>query len=640
MLLEALYHRPKQNWAYAYDGKTLHIRVRTKKDDVEAAEAIVGDKYAWEQSMAVVQMRRLSSDALFDYWETAVHPPFRRLRYAFRFKKGEQSVLLTDRGIERTLPDNPNSFFDFPYINPVDVFEPPAWVKDAVFYQIFPERFAKGDPAIDPADVQPWGGEPTPSNFFGGDLQGVLDHLDHIAELGINAVYFTPLFEATTNHKYDTQDYMKVDPHFGTNEKLKELVDACHARGIRVLLDAVFNHSGRTFPPFVDAQKNGRQSKYADWFHVREWPLQVVDGVPTYETFAFEPLMPKLNTEHPEVKQYLLEVARYWIEEIGIDGWRLDVANEVDHQFWREFREIVKAVNPNAYILGEIWHDAISWLQGDQFDAVMNYPLTNAVLDFFAYQTLNAAEFANSLGALLAAYPQQVTETAFNLLDSHDTPRLLTICDDNVDAMKLAALFQLTYPGAPCIYYGDEVGMNGSGDPDCRKCMVWEPEEQNSELLQFYKQTIRLRHSYAALRSADIRFVHAGEADGTLVYERREGDERLLIALNARAEHETLRFLAEASDAGTAAHDIAFRGFVPPDAENAAADGADNGSATLPTSQAQADPAHDAPQVALWKVRLSSNAAAIGSTISSSAEGIISLSLPAYGYCILQQIDQ
>ncbi|MCK9858438.1 alpha-glycosidase [Paenibacillus sp. ATY16] len=539
MLLEAIYHRPKQNWAYAYNHTTLHIRIRTKKNDARSVELIAGDKYNWAGTFTVARMSVLSSDALFDYWEASIEPPFRRLRYAFRLtgaNADDETVYMTESGFPAELPDNPNTFFDFPYINPVDVFSPPAWVKDAVFYQIFPERFANGDPSLNPELTEAWGGTPTPTNFFGGDLQGVLDHLDYLAELGINAVYFTPLFEATTNHKYDTENYMQVDRHFGTNEKLKELVGECHKRGIRVLLDAVFNHAGRTFPPFVDLLKNGEKSVYANWFHVREWPLRVEDGIPTYETFAFEPMMPKLNTENPDVKAYLFNVARYWIEKIGIDGWRLDVANEVDHQFWREFRQAVKSVNPDAYILGEIWHDAMMWLEGDQFDAVMNYPFTNAVLDFFGHQTMGAKAFADAIGKQLAAYPQQVTETAFNLLDSHDTPRLLTICGDEVDSMKLAALFQLTYPGTPCIYYGDEVGMNGAGDPDCRKCMVWEPEQQDQELLAFYKQALALRRKHAALRSADIRFLQAadGEDGGVIVYERRHGDERILVAMNAR----------------------------------------------------------------------------------------------------------
>lgn len=537
MLREAIYHRPKLNWAYAYDGRTVHLRVRTRRNDVDEVEAIIGDKYAWEQTVQTVPMRKWTSDELFDYWQTEAVPPYRRLRYAFHFRSGSDSLYLTEKEFRPELPENSLTFFDFPFINPVDVFAPPAWVKDAVFYQIFPERFANGDPANDPEGVLPWGGKPTPTNFFGGDLQGVLDHLDYLERLGVTAIYFNPLFEATTNHKYDTTDYFKVDPHFGTNEKLKELVDACHARGIRVMLDAVFNHAGKDFAPFVDVLEKGAESAYADWFHVREFPLRVVDGVPTYDTFGFEPIMPKLNTENDEVKKYLLKAARYWIEEIGIDGWRLDVANEVDHAFWRQFRQTVKAVKPDAYILGEIWHDSIMWLQGDQFDAVMNYPFTNAVLDFFAAGTIDAARFAETIGSILAAYPQQATETAFNLLGSHDTARLLTLCGGDVRRMKLATLFQLTYPGTPCIYYGDEIGMAGGHDPGCRGCMVWEEEKQDAELFRFFAETIRMRGRHEALRDADIRFLQEEKGGSVLAYERRGTDgERFVIAMNVSSD--------------------------------------------------------------------------------------------------------
>lgn len=651
MLLEAIYHRPKQNWAYAYDGKTLHIRLRTKKGDMDQVHAIVGDKYAWKETQELIEMSLLSSDALFDYWEAAVIPPFRRLRYAFQLTSGLEQLILTETGFHGAMPENSNSFFDYPYINPIDVFAPPAWVKDAVFYQIFPERFANGDAALNPKVTEAWGGDPTPRNFFGGDLQGVIDHLDYLGELGINAIYFNPLFEATTNHKYDTEDYMKVDAHFGTNEKLKELVDACHQRGIRVLLDAVFNHSGRTFPPFVDALERGASSPYADWFHVREWPLRVVDRIPTYETFAFEPLMPKLNTEHPDVKEYLFKAARYWIEEIGIDGWRLDVANEVDHQFWREFRAVVKKANPEAYILGEIWHDSIMWLQGDQFDAVMNYPFTNAVLDFFAYQTMDASTFANALGAQLAAYPQQVTETAFNLLGSHDTPRLLTVCGDELGAMKLATLFKLTYPGVPCIYYGDEIGLNGGGDPECRKCMVWESEGQNAALLDFFKQAIALRRSHAALRGADIRFIQADETGRIIVYERRSGDERIVIAMNAGAEpaevsirlddkavEEASREVAASADESSV--DLRAESTRSSKAsstlESTSVNGITSRIGDLPAAGASAEAATEAAQALSGRYEWVSLLRHTEQTRYAESSSI-TLQLPAYGYEVLLQ---
>ncbi|MEK4297036.1 alpha-glycosidase [Paenibacillus sp. FSL R5-0914] len=541
MLLEAVYHRPRLNWSYAYNESTIHLRLRAKKGDLTEVFAFAGDKYTWDTTKELIPMTLFTSDAMFDYWECASVPIYRRLKYGFLLQKDNEKVWMTENDFQTNRPENPNKLFEFPFINPVDVFTPPAWVKDAVFYQIFPERFANGDPSLDPKDVQPWGAEPTPTNFFGGDLQGVIDHLDHLNELGINAIYFTPLFTATTNHKYDTEDYMKVDPHFGDIATLKKLVDLCHKCGIRVLLDAVFNHSGGTFAPFLDVQEKGEDSIYKDWFHIREFPLQVVNGIPTYDTFAFEPHMPKLNTEHPEVKEYLLKVAEFWITEVGIDGWRLDVANEVDHDFWREFRKVVKRANPEAYILGEIWHESAPWLEGDKFDAVMNYPFTDAVLDFFVHGNLDAEGFANSIGRQLSRYPLQASEVAFNLLDSHDTPRLLTLAAGDKNKMRLAALFQFTFMGTPCIYYGDEFGMDGEGDPGCRKCMEWNPEKQDRDLFEFYRQLIQIRNEQPALRTGTFTFLEAGRQGSKIAYERRLDLETIVVLINSEETAQTFR---------------------------------------------------------------------------------------------------
>lgn len=548
IMKEAIYHRPKLNWSFAVDPQTVCLRIRTKKHDVQQVDVIWSDKYAWDQMVTTTGMEKFASDSLFDYWEALIHPPFRRLAYYFHFKSEEEELWLSEQGFHAVNPTELRQpgHFEYPFLNAIDVFQPPQWAKDAVFYQIFPERFADGDPSNNPEGALPWGGKPEWHNFFGGDLQGVIDHLDYLSELGINAIYFTPVFEAPTNHKYDTHNYMKVDPHFGTNDTLKELVAEAHKRGIRVMLDAVFNHAGRTMPQFVDVLEKGADSPYADWFHIREFPLQVQDGVPTYDVFAFVPEMPKLNTENPEVKQYLLQVAQYWIEEVGIDGWRLDVANEVDHQFWREFRQVVKAANPDAYILGEIWHDAQAWLQGDQFDAVMNYPFTNAVLDFIARGTLDGQGFADTVGRLIASHSRQAVEAAFNLLDSHDTARLLTQCGEDKGKMKLAALIQLTYPGTPCIYYGDEIGMTGDNDPGCRKCMIWEESEQDRDLFRFYQILIRLRQSYPALRTGRLKFVWVQPGDRAVAFERSDGGETLLIVLNNDAAPRSLVLDADA----------------------------------------------------------------------------------------------
>nr|WP_040951096.1 alpha-glycosidase [Gorillibacterium massiliense] len=533
MFLEAVYHRPKMNWAYAVDTHTLHIRIQTKKGDMQQVSLLHGDKYIWEKSHKVQPMEHLVSDALFDYWETAVELPLRRLRYGFKLESEGKILWYTEKGFFHEPPSDSWGLFEYPFLHTSEIFSAPSWVKDAVFYHIFPERFANGDALNDPAGVEQWGGKPSRSNFFGGDLQGVIDHIDHLKELGITAVYFTPVFEAKTNHKYDTIDYMNIDPHFGSNKLMKELVDAFHKNGIRVVLDAVYNHCGSGFKPFMDALEKGKNSAYADWFHVREWPLSVKEGVPTYDTFAFEPHMPKLNTENPEVKKYLLEVARYWVEDIGIDGWRLDVADEIDHAFWREFRLTVKKANPEAYIFGEIWHDPLPWLQGDQFDAVMNYPFTDAVINFVAKGKLDAAGYASDIGRQIALYSKAVTDSSFNILDSHDTARLLYRCKEDKDMMKAAVVLQFTYPGVPCVLYGDEVGLTGGDDPDSRRCMIWEKTAQDLDLLRFYQNIIRFRKDHPSLRSGKFRFLLGKAGSRTIAFERELNGERVVVAVNA-----------------------------------------------------------------------------------------------------------
>jgi glycosidase len=401
------------------------------------------------------------------------------------------------------------------------------------------ERFANGDPGNDPEGTEPWGGQPKVDNFFGGDLQGVLDHLDDLVHLGVNAIYFTPLFRSPSNHKYDTVDYKQVDPHFGDNELLKKVVDTCHAKGIRVMLDAVFNHCSDQFPPFQDVLKNGEKSRYAEWFHVNDFPCEIRDGIPTYDTFGFFGNMPKFNTANPEVKAYLLDVAEYWIKEIKLDGWRLDVANEIDHHFWRDFRQVVKKANPDAYIVGEVWSDSLLWLIGDQFDSVMNYPFADKVLEFFNGQ-MDGLTFANRIGALLMRYPQQTNEVVFNLLCSHDTPRLLTRVGGDTRRMKLTVAFLFTFMGTPCIFYGDEIGLTGDGDPDCRKCMEWDPDKQDRDLYEFYRSMIALRKKHPALRQGRFRFLQARHHDPSIVYERADDKMHFIIWMNNSDRPRTL----------------------------------------------------------------------------------------------------
>ncbi|MDF9841683.1 MULTISPECIES: alpha-glycosidase [unclassified Paenibacillus] len=538
--LESLHHVPHSNWAYPYDKETFHLRVRTKKQNVERVYALTGDKYDWETYNHEYEMRKIGTDRLFDYWQTTVKPDHRRFSYAFRFHTGEETVWMTENAIHTGEPEAPNDFYDWPYIHEIDIFQAPEWAKSAVFYQIMPERFANGDTSNDPDELSPWGGKPATDNFFGGDLQGIIDHLDYLEDLGITAIYLTPIFEAPTNHKYDTTDYMKVDPHFGDLELLKKLVDEAHAKGIRIVLDAVFNHIGSNSPQFKDVIEHGENSKYADWFHINEFPVQVKEGKPNYDAFGFFAEMPKLNTANPETREYLLNIAEYWLKELGMDGWRLDVANEIDHHFWKEFRTRIKAINPDAYIIGENWNDSLRWLHGDQFDSVMNYPLSDRLIEFLQSDDMDAQTFSEYIGGLLMRYPQQANEVLFNLLASHDTPRLLTQLGGDKNRLKLAVAFLLTFIGTPCIYYGDEIGLDGEGDPDCRKCMIWEEEEQDRDLYQTYKQLIQLRKDHPVLSTGEFGFLKNNQQERQLVYERYNNEEHCTVWMNPSPEPATL----------------------------------------------------------------------------------------------------
>src|SRR5436190_4599401 len=293
--------------------------------------------------------------------------------------------------------------------------ETPAWVRDAVFYQVFPDRFASSDRVPKPGPLEPWDSPPTNYGFKGGDLLGIVEHLDHIASVGANALYLTPIFQSASNHRYHTYDYLTVDPLLGGDAALRELLDAAHALGIRVVLDGVFNHTGRGFWPFHHVMETGAGSPYRNWFHFDEAGLREgrpVNAYPAgrlrsgqaddthpgeldpaadaasamarlgYEAWWGIPALPKLNVNEPAVREYLWGVAEHWLR-FGIDGWRLDVPTEIDDEaFWQEFRERCRSIRPDAYLVGEIWSVAPEWVRGDRFDALMNYPLAEAILGF------------------------------------------------------------------------------------------------------------------------------------------------------------------------------------------------------------------------------------------------------------------
>lgn len=442
---------------------------------------------------------------------------------------------------------------------PDEVIQTPDWVQDAIFYQIFPDTFARSERVFKPGGLVPWDDLPGPHGYKGGDLMGVVEHLDYLADLGINAIYFCPIFQSASNHRYHTHDYYQVDPMLGGNAALRELLDQAHQRGIRIILDGVFNHASRGFFQFNDILENGLKSAYVDWFTIkdRDKPLDPYNAQAIAKGKKWDtnylcwwnlPPLPKFNVANPEVREFLLNVATHWVK-FGIDGWRLDVPEEIDDEpFWQEFHCRVKAADPEAYIIGEIWHPAQEWLRGDRFDAVMNYVFNRAVQCFFGgsrldtrarpggyrLRTIKAETFARRMKEMLSLYSWPVTQVQLNLLGSHDTPRILSILGDDKASLKLAVLFQMTIPGAPCIYYGDEVGMVSVpvAGHEGRAAMCWDENEWDIDLRETVKKYVALRKAHPALRRGTFTALHADNRHGVYAFLRQHATEEIAIILN------------------------------------------------------------------------------------------------------------
>ena len=452
----------------------------------------------------------------------------------------------------------------------------PSWVQDAVFYQIFPDRFARSEKMAGRFQFEDWDTPPSPHGFKGGDLYGVADKLDYLKDLGVTALYLNPIFASASNHRYHTYDYYNVDELLGGNAAFEHLLNKAHSMDIRIVLDGVFNHASRGFWQFHHVLENGDGSPYKDWFYFdperlnghKHWGAyptpheqKLLQGEDSLTAIGYRgwwnlPALPKFNVNTPAVREFLFGVAEHWVR-LGIDGWRLDVATEIDDDaFWQEFRSRVRAINPETYIVAEIWHEAQRWLQGDQFDATMNYEVTKPCLAFFPkkldlhvlhqqgnyqgiHHTIDAHEFANHIDHNLGLYKRDITFSQLNLLDTHDTPRFLSCVLEDKSALKMAWLFMFTYPGAPCIYYGDEIGVNGAHDPECRKSFPWDDESKwDKDLHAYAKELIALRKKHETLRRGDYKRMYS--ANEVMAYARVHKDEEIVIAINVADEERTV----------------------------------------------------------------------------------------------------
>ncbi len=493
----AIQHIVDSSYCFPISPNEIVLRLRTAKNDITCAQVMYESKYVIGEIQKTAEMRKAYTGEFFDYYEVKLTLEDTRLAYVFYVNDGEKKYFFSEDGVTETYDFTLGfyNFFQYPYINEADIMDCVSWMKTAVFYQIFVDRFHMGDREKDTSYINcKWGEVPNPKTFAGGDIRGIIEKLDYIKDLGCNAVYLTPVFESISNHKYDISNYYQVDRQFGRNEDLKELVEKAHEKGMRIVLDAVFNHCSERMAEFQDVLEKGAESEYFDWFVIRGDKINKEKD--NYETFAACDYMPKLNTSNSVVQQFLIDIGTHYLTEYDIDGWRLDVSDEISHYFWRKFREAIKNTKKDAIIIGENWHDANSNLRGDQYDGIMNYSFTKACLDYFATECKGAEELAWKLNEILMRNTDTVNAMMMNLLDSHDTHRFFKEVGENRFKMKAALSLLYLFTGAPCIFYGTEILTVGGYDPDCRRCMDWErtgEEGDCADILHLLQELSKLR---------------------------------------------------------------------------------------------------------------------------------------------------
>ena len=533
----------------------LVVRIRAKADGLESASVLVNGE-------PIPMVRQLWWRGQ-EMWRASL--PLEATEYSFELEAADGSNATTD-----------SYTFDgevtFPELE---------WVSEQVFYQIFPERFLNGNPYNDALalssdeyvfnsagtayggapELSGWTDEPGPSHcchqYYGGDLAGVIKQLDYLQDLGVTAIYFNPIFDAGSAHGYDTHDYLTIAPHLGTNKTFQTLLELAHNRGMKIVLDFVPNHTGLGFWAFQDVIAKGEESAYWDWYFINEYPFDAGD-TDAYTYWASAPSLPKLNMLNPETKAYMLDVAAYWIEQ-GIDGWRVDVVNEVldAHGFFEDMRSITKELNPESYMVAEIWQLAPEWLEGDEFDSLMNYALGKDLILRYAGNAdnalANAARTLSGLNQYYGTYGENVAAMGFNLMSSHDTERVLstldggnlgdTPSDEAIAKLKVASTLLYALPGAPVTFQGDECGFLGKKSaPNTqdlhRYPLQW--ENCNEDLRAHYRALAEMRREYTALRSATFRGL---ETDANVLgFYRGEPNEvgEVLVLANGTGEAQTI----------------------------------------------------------------------------------------------------
>lgn len=535
MILQGIRHTGTFPDIYINSRKHLVISLRVAREETRECTLYYFSRDHKEKVLAS-QMQIQYRDGLFDYYISHIElsQVARYQKYYFRITgiDGEEKYV-TATGIYEEVPTT--GYYEYLYANDTDVLQIPDWAKGQIFYQIFPERFAKTDDA-GPEQMEPWGTLPTRENYMGGTLRGITEHMNHIKDLGVGCIYLNPIFTAKFNHKYATIDYKEIDPQFGTKDDFRTLVETAHKYGIRIVLDGVFNHTGTDFFAFKDILEKQEKSKYLDWYYITKFPVEISHK--NYECVGAYKYMPKLRSGTPEVREYIISVMEYWMDEFGIDGWRLDVADEVDPEVWNEARVRLKQKHSDALLLGETWGNGFSLMNGSRMDSIMNYVFRDATLEFVADTTIDAEEYANRMQTMLSNYPEEMNQAMYLVLDSHDTERTLFRCGEDIAKMKNAVAIQMMFPGAPAVYYGDEIGMTGDNDPDCRRCMEWDENRWNRSLLDYYQKLGKIRNSYSCIKTGKLL---VNENEGRILgFIRWDEKDEIVVIVNSGDKEQTM----------------------------------------------------------------------------------------------------
>ncbi|BCN31338.1 glycoside hydrolase family 13 protein [Anaeromicropila herbilytica] len=543
----AILHIPLSKYAFANTEKEMTIRLRAKKKDLTSCILYYADRACNHTPIdfTSIPMKVIAEDEMFEYYEATFETPYVRVCYYFELWQNDKWTYyyadqftnkLADIKVNNSVIEGRSEYYQYPYILREEVVDVPEWFKNAVVYNIFPDSFASDERILlcETPEIEIDGKKH--KRRLGGTIKGIMSNLDYIKELGFDCIYLNPIFSAGEYHKYDILDYYHIDPCLGTDEEFRELVNEIHNRDMHIIIDGVFNHCSWEFFAFEDVVCNGLNSKYKDWFYELKYPVIKPDNstdTPNYACFAYERKMPKLNTSNKEVQEYFEKVCRYWIREFKIDGWRLDVANEIDRNFWRGFRKAAKEEDPNIVLIGEVWENSETWLRGDAFDSTMNYDFRKHCRDYFALNIEDAITFSWNINQMRLRYPTNISDSQLNLLDSHDVPRFLSLCKDDVDKWKLAFIFLMLAPGVPSMFYGDEKGISGITENEYRSPMVW--EESNTTMKQFVKKIISIRKEYVDYRSNYEQYVSENNSQ-LFTFARSNQKLKILIYMNVSNE--------------------------------------------------------------------------------------------------------